>query len=126
MSDYWSMAKEAREEARLLLEAGKARGAASRAYYAMFDAARAALSHVDVDFANAKTHHTIIGRFSLHIVSARGFDSELGKFLNTSQDLRIAADYDQKSFSLAQAKVTVERMERFLSTVASFLGEGEP
>lgn len=104
----------------------RARGDASRVYYAMFDAARAALSHVDVDFANAKTHHTIIGRFSLHIVSARGVDSELGTFLNTSQDLRIAADYDQKTFSLAQVKVTVERMERSLSAIASFLGEGKP
>lgn len=124
MSDYWSMAQEARDEAKLLLEAGKARGAASRAYYAMFDAAHAALNHVDAELTKAKTHQSIIGRFSLHIVSARGFDPELGKFLNTSQDLRIAADYDQQPFALDQAKVTVERMERFLAAIEGFLGVG--
>lgn len=54
--------------ARLLLDAGDVDGACNRAYYAMFDAARAALikSGAPVPPEVAKTHSGLISAFSLH------------------------------------------------------------
>ena len=118
MRGFWKMAWEAAEEAQLLLAAGKARGAASRAYYALFDAARAALAAVDPELTKAKTHKTIIARFGAHIVQARGF--------NSTEDTRIAADYDQKEFEIDEARAAVERMKQFLAAVAEILGEAPP
>lgn len=126
MSGFWKMASEAAEEARLLLASGKGRGATSRAYYAMFDAARAALTVVDPDLVTAKTHRTIISRFSQHIVQSRGLDPDLGRFFNSTEDSRIAADYDQEDFDIGEARAAVERMEKFLAAVAAFLGEPPP
>ena len=56
--------------AKLLLDAGDVDGACNRAYYAMFDAARAALllSGAPVDPVVAKSHSGLITAFSLHLV----------------------------------------------------------
>ena len=70
--------------AKLLLESGDADGACNRAYYAMFDAARAAL----MAFQNSdevltiKTHSGLISSFSLQLVKPGLIDIELGKALN--------------------------------------------
>lgn len=126
MNDYWTMALDAADDARMLLAASKSRGATSRAYYAMFDAARAALAAVDGELAKAKSHQTIISRFGLNIVVGNGLDPELGRYLNTSEDLRIAADYDQAAFALDQARATISRMEHLLSVIAGLLGKAPP
>jgi len=59
-------ASRALASAALLLDAGDVDGACNRAYYAMFDAARAALiwSGAPVDPTVAKTHSGLISAFS--------------------------------------------------------------
>ncbi len=54
--------------ARLLLESGDVEGACNRAYYAMFDAARAALiaSSAPVEPEIARTHSGLITAFRWH------------------------------------------------------------
>lgn len=123
MNSYWEMAEDAAEEAKLLLASGKGRGATSRAYYAMFDAARAALSSVDPDLVRAKTHRTVISRFSQYIVVAHGLDPDLGRYMNSAEDSRIAADYEQEAFDIDEARVVVKRMEQFMQAVGAFLGK---
>jgi uncharacterized protein (UPF0332 family) len=61
---------QASASAQLLLNAGDFDGACNRAYYAMFDAARAALlaSGAKVEPGIAKTHSGLISAFSLHLV----------------------------------------------------------
>ena len=66
MSEHWKQARISARSARLLLDSGDTVGAVNRAYYAMFDASRAALGRVDPDFQSTKTHVTIIRRFSMH------------------------------------------------------------
>lgn len=63
-------ADRALESARLLLKSGDVEGACNRAYYAMFDAARAALiaSNAPVEPEIARTHSGLITAFSLHLV----------------------------------------------------------
>lgn len=81
--------------AKLLLEAGDADGACNRAYYAMFDAARAALftSGAAIRPEIAKTHNGLISAFSLHLVKTGRVSVDLGKALNKAEELRLIADY---------------------------------
>jgi uncharacterized protein (UPF0332 family) len=128
MNDFWAKAVVAAKSARILLAAGDGDGAVSRAYYAMFDAARAALESIDPDLAAARTHATIIRRFGKHVVLNRGLDPSLGRHLNTAEVVRLAADYERIPIDLDEAREIIEGMERLLSAVAGLLGteEGAP
>ncbi len=63
-------AERAIESAKLLHEAGDVDGACNRAYYAMFDAAKAALIATvpTIDPTIGKTHSGLISAFGLHMV----------------------------------------------------------
>ncbi len=63
-------AQRALASAQLLLDSGDVDGVCNRAYYAMFDAARAALLWVQapVPAEIARTHSGLISAFSLHLV----------------------------------------------------------
>lgn len=104
-------ANRALDSARLLLDAGDVDGACNRAYYAMFDAARAALmdSNAPVKPTAAKTHSGLIAAFSLHLVKSGRIPVELGRALNKVAEIRLIADYTEDA-------VTVERAEWCLGT----------
>lgn len=80
--------------AKLLLDVGDSSGACNRAYYAMFDAARAALlaSKLSDDVLTIKTHSGLISNFSMKLVKPGLVEIELGKDLNKVEDLRLIAD----------------------------------
>jgi uncharacterized protein (UPF0332 family) len=63
---------QAAASAKVLLDTGDMDGACNRAYYAMFDAARAALlaSGAPIEADIARTHGGLISAFSLHLVKA--------------------------------------------------------
>ena len=63
-------AERALASAKLLLDSGDVDGACNRAYYAMFDAARAALLSINapVPAEVARTLSGLIAAFSLHLV----------------------------------------------------------
>lgn len=69
------MAKAVRaaKSAQVLLAEGDMDGACNRAYYAMFDAARAALlaSEAPVEPEIGRTHGGLVSAFSLHLVKTR-------------------------------------------------------
>jgi uncharacterized protein (UPF0332 family) len=89
--DLMEKASRAVASARLLLDVGDVDGVCNRAYYAMFDAARAALiqSGAPVVPEVAKTHSGLISAFSLHLVKAGRVPTEFGKAAET----RLIADY---------------------------------
>src|SRR5271155_3328105 len=64
-ASYMRKAERALDEARVLLREAKTEGACSRAYYAMHDAAHAALFATGNEAPEAiiKTHHQLIGEF---------------------------------------------------------------
>jgi uncharacterized protein (UPF0332 family) len=68
--DLLAKANRAAASAKILLEIGDAEGACNRAYYAMYDAARAALlvSGSPVGPEIARTHNGLISAFSSHLV----------------------------------------------------------
>jgi uncharacterized protein (UPF0332 family) len=66
--------------ATLLIESGDPDSACNRAYYAIFNAARAALLAVGQDeLALAKTHSGLMAAFGLHLVKTGHIPTELGR-----------------------------------------------
>jgi len=93
--DLLAKAIRAATSAKVLLDLGDADGACNRAYYAMYDAARAALlaSGAPVEPEIAKTHNGLISAFSLHMVKTSRVPVELGKAFTRAEELRLMADY---------------------------------
>jgi uncharacterized protein (UPF0332 family) len=94
-TEIMDKAAKALGSARLLLKAGDSDGATNRAYYAMFDAAIAALSWAGVGTTQdqPKTHSGLIANFGLRLVQTGRLPAELGRSLNRVQELRLTADY---------------------------------
>lgn len=122
--DLLAKATQALASAKLLLNAGDFDGACNRAYYAMFDAARAALlaSGADVVPEIAKTHSGLISAFSLHLVKTGRVPIELGKTLNKAEELRLIADYKGDPIEEAAASWVVSEAHAFVQVMRdSFL-----
>lgn len=112
--------------ARLLLDAGDTDGSCNRAYYAMFDAARAALLEAGRDVAEnaVRTHSGLISAFSLHLVKTGKIPVELGKALNRAAELRQAADYTGTQIPEDKARQAIDQAEAFIEVVKRFPKEG--
>jgi uncharacterized protein (UPF0332 family) len=109
-------AERAVQSAKLLLQAKDTDGACNRAYYAMFDAARAALLACDAPTPAevARTHGGLISAFSLHLVKPGRVQVELGRALNRAEEIRLIADYRGDSVEPEQAAWMVEQAEGFV------------
>jgi uncharacterized protein (UPF0332 family) len=103
--------------ARVLLELGDVDGACNRAYYAMFDAAQAALlmSGVPAPDALGKTHRGLINTFSAYLVKDGHVSKELGRQLKRAEEVRLVADYNGESVEQADAAELVGQAEVFVS-----------
>ena len=112
-------AVDACSEARLLLGSGYPNGAANRAYYAMFDAARAALlaSGAPVDLNEIRTHPGLLGTFGKYLVKDGPVSKDLNQMLNNAREVRMTADYDGESVELGDAKTIVEQAEAFVAAM---------
>lgn len=117
-------ALQAASSAQVLLDTGDADGACNRAYYAMFDAARAALlaSGAPVQPEVARSHSGLISAFSLHLVKSQRVPIELGKALNRAEELRLVADYkgdpiefEDAAWAVSQAHLFVHEMQNIFS-----------
>ena len=115
------MAKAARAvvSARVLLEQGDVDDACNRAYYAMFDAAQAALlmSGVPAPDATGKTHRGLINAFSAYLVKDGPVSKELGRQLKRAEEMRLIADYNAESVTLADASGLVVNAEGFVTAM---------
>lgn len=106
----------ASSSAALLLADGDINGACNRAYYAMFDAARAALltAGTPVDPNIVRTHNGAIAAFGLHLVKSGLVQREWGRTLNRAQEIRQVADYTGESVDLTLATWVVEQSRLFI------------
>ena len=114
-------ADRALQSARVLLDGGDTDGACNRAYYAMFDAARAALlaSKAPVEAEITRTHSGLITAFSLHFVKPGRIAVEHGRALNKVEDLRLIADYKGDQVSTNNAAWAIEQASRFVAAIRS-------
>jgi uncharacterized protein (UPF0332 family) len=119
--DLMAKAIRAASSARLLCDAGDYEGACDRAYYAMFNAARAALlaSGANEQEAVAKTHGGLISAFSLQLVKTQKVPVEYGRLLNKVEELRLIADYKGDPIEQEKAEWAVESAHSFVETIGS-------
>lgn len=106
---------QAAASAKVLLDTGDADGACNRAYYAMFDAARAALLASGHEIG--KTHKGVLAAFSNRLVKNGPLPKETGRFLKHAETFRYVADYESVSVELSDARVMVEQAEAFVATL---------
>nr|VFJ45039.1 MAG: Uncharacterized protein, contains HEPN domain, UPF0332 family [Candidatus Kentron sp. FM]VFJ45511.1 MAG: Uncharacterized protein, contains HEPN domain, UPF0332 family [Candidatus Kentron sp. FM]VFK06729.1 MAG: Uncharacterized protein, contains HEPN domain, UPF0332 family [Candidatus Kentron sp. FM] len=111
--------------AKLLLAAGDADGACNRAYYAMFDAARAVLMVRDApeQAQTARTHGGLVSAFGRHLVQSGQVSAELGRILNKAQESRLIADYSGDILEGDDAARVVEDAQRFVSVMRDLIEE---
>ncbi len=85
------------KSAKVLLDLGDTDGACSRAYYAMYDAARAALiwAGISRERGEFKTHSGVLAAFGLHLVKPGLFPAEPGRAIQRVQSLRQVADHEE-------------------------------
>ncbi|MEO8409318.1 MAG: HEPN domain-containing protein [Propionivibrio sp.] len=106
---------------RVLLDLGDVDGACNRAYYAMFDAARAALlafgAPVEPDIG--RTHSGLVSAFSNHLVKNGPVSRDMGRLLNRAQEIRQIADYKGDSVESSDALEMVEQAETFVTAIRS-------
>ncbi|MBS0308337.1 MAG: HEPN domain-containing protein [Proteobacteria bacterium] len=108
-------AGQAAVSAQILLDMGDPDGACNRAYYAMFDAARAALlasGHVI-----GKTHKGVLNTFSEYLVKNGPFSKETGRLLKLAETRRYVADYGGDPVELDDAKEMVEQAVSFVTAI---------
>ncbi len=116
---YLRKAERALAGARVLLTTGDADGACNRAYYAMFDAAHAALFalHAEDIAAPIKTHNGLVAQFGRQVVLAGHMADAHGEALNKVQRFRQLADYSGDLVRLSDAAWAVESAEAFVGAV---------
>jgi uncharacterized protein (UPF0332 family) len=121
---YIQKAERALDEARFLLQGDKTEGACSRAYYAMHDAAHAALfaNGDESQDAMLRTHHGLIAEFGRKIVLGGHIEASFGRALNRVQDIRLLADYDSQSPSRDDARWAVDQAEAFVAAIKARFG----
>lgn len=102
--------------ARALLDLGDVDGACNRAYYAMFDAARAALlaSGAPIRPEIARTHSGLINAFSEYLIKNGPVSKELGRLLKCAEEIRLIADYKGDSVELSDTQEMVAQAETFV------------
>jgi uncharacterized protein (UPF0332 family) len=123
VAGYMRKAERALDEARLLLRDKKTEGACSRAYYAMHDAAHAALLATGFETPDAiiKTHHSLIAEFGKRLVLGGQIDAAHGRAFNKAQEIRLLADYSAEPPSLDDAQRVVGQAESFVAAVRARL-----
>jgi uncharacterized protein (UPF0332 family) len=123
-ADFMRKANSSLRAARLLLDNGFPDEASSRAYYAMFDAARAALLVVNapIEAEIARTHRGLIAAFGLHVVKAGLVAADFGRSFAQAQQVRLIADYKGDPINLADAARMVEWAAAFVQNVAQVFG----
>ena len=111
--------------AKVLLDLGDADGACSRAYYAMYDAARATLDWAGIvpDRGGFKSHHGVLSAFGLHLVKPGLFPAEPGRAIQRVQSMRQLADYEATPIPHDKAQEAVLAAEDFVSTASAVIAK---
>jgi uncharacterized protein (UPF0332 family) len=119
VANYLKKADRALDEARLLLRAKRTEGACSRAYYAMHDAAHAALFAAGRETPETiiKTHQGLIAEFGKSLVLGGWIDAAHGRAFNKVQDMRLLADYSAEPPPVDDARQALAHAEAFVAAI---------
>lgn len=104
--------------AQLSLDDGDSDGAVNRAYYAMFNIARAALLTAGVpEDGLPATHRDLIAAFRQYAVQSGQVDRESAGALSRTEALRFQADYTGTETDAKSAAEAVQRAKTFVHTL---------
>jgi uncharacterized protein (UPF0332 family)/predicted nucleotidyltransferase len=117
--DLLAKAARAMASAKLLLEADDMDGACNRAYYAMFDAARAALLSAGLKLG--KSHQGSIGSAFYKLLQSKELSEDLGRSLKQAESARYLADYEGHSVPVVKAREIVTGAEKFVTAMTTFV-----
>ena len=91
----------------------------SRAYYAMFHAAKAALALKNID---TKTHSGVLSQFGLHFIKEGFIDELYAKAYSIAMEDRSEADYGIFSeFTEDEAEIVIEDAKKFIGAVEDMI-----
>lgn len=113
----------ATESAQLLLKSGDTDGACNRAYYAIFDAARATLLalHPEIETRSIKSHSGLISAFSLHVVKPGLIAVDHGRAFNRVHDIRLLADYTDEPIPAETVRGAIEQAIEFVGAAEELM-----
>ena len=119
--DLIGEAQRSLEAAKVLMVQGFFGYAASRAYYAMFYVAEAALLGMDLAFSK---HSAVHAAFGQHFVKTGKAPREFGRFLSRGMEVRHAGDYgkgppvteEQADEQLSRAQQMIEWARKLLQS----------
>jgi len=104
-----------------LLEKGRYEDAASRAYYSVFHAAKAALASVE---EQPKTYEGVVRIFGERFMKTEVFPAEMGKTLVLAKGLREKADYEPTIVVQKEhVEDIIEKTTNFLNVIKEHLRE---
>lgn len=119
IAGYLAKARDKAQVARELLSKNHWDDAVSRAYYAAFHAAQAALL---AEGQQAESHKGVVTLFGLLLVKTGKFEKQWGKFLANLKDDREAGDYEALSYlDEGTARRAVQEAEAFVKAVEQYL-----
>ncbi|MDR4306158.1 HEPN domain-containing protein [Chelatococcus sambhunathii] len=120
--ELMAKAERALTTASVVLDDGDSDAAAGRAYYAAFNAARAALASVaEVDPEAIKTHSGLIARFSEALIRTGVVGADLGRTLAVLAKDRAVADYDGRVIEAGKAAQDVALAKAFVAEIRRLL-----
>jgi len=101
------------DSAEVLLESEDTESAVSRAYYAMFFVARAALRKEGME---TRTHSGLVNQFGLHFVKTGLLNEGFGRSLREAQQLRQLAEYAESAgvISAEDARASIDAAQSFV------------
>ena len=99
-------AKENLEEAEILYNVKKFKGANNRAYYSIFHSIKAVLALEPIDF---KRHKDVIAYFNQHYISTEIFPKKIGRKVSIASKIREDSDYDDEF--VVKSEITQEQIE---------------
>lgn len=107
------------DSAEALLERGDYESATSRAYYAMFYSAEAALLTKNLSFSY---HKGVVSGFGEHFLKSGVFPEEMGRELNRAFEKRQLADYEYTFvISKEEAAELIKQGKLFVDRIAEYL-----
>ena len=129
LSNYrLEQAKDNLEEAIVLYENNKYKGASNRAYYSIFHAVKAVLALEQTDF---KKHSSVIAYFNKEYISKNIFPRELRKRESEARFYREKSDYvdfyiitkEECKIQIETAKMTIDLVSEYIIDVHTELKE---
>ena len=116
-------AKENLEEAEVLFNINKFKGASNRAYYAIFHAIKALLALEETDF---KKHSSVIAYFNKEYVSKKIFSRELGKKVGRARFFREKSDYvDFYIVTKEECQEQIETARKVIDEIEKYIDENK-